>query len=158
MAPLLGEYVCKIDSKGRFMLPSGLRRQLPDEGQERFVINRGFENNLMLYPEAEWQRISREVNSLNLYNKKNREFARYFFRGASELRTDSAGRLLLPKPLLSYGNIEKEMVLLAYGGHIEIWAKTAYEAMMASEPDDFSSLAEEVMGKVNQAPGDDDVS
>ncbi len=152
---MLGEFECKIDAKGRFMMPSGLRKQLGPEDQQRFVINRGFENNLTLYPQSEWLKISREVNALNLYNKKNREFVRYFFRGASEMRLDSTGRLLLPRLLISYGGIEREIVLFAYGNRIEIWAKDAYESMMASEPDDFSSLAEEVMGKVNQQPGGD---
>ncbi len=152
---MLGEFECKVDAKGRFMMPSGLRKQLGPEDQERFVINRGFENNLTLYPLSEWLKISREVNALNLYNKKNREFVRYFFRGASELRLDGTGRLLLPKQLISYGGIEREIILFAYGNRIEIWARDAYEQMMADEPDDFSSLAEEVMGKVNQSSGGD---
>ncbi len=135
------------------MMPSGLRKQLGPEDQERFVINRGFENNLTLYPQSEWLNISREVNALNLYNKKNREFVRYFFRGASEMRLDSTGRLLLPRQLISYAGIGREIVLFAYGNRIEIWDKHAYEEMMANEPDDFSSLAEEVMGKVNQQSG-----
>ncbi len=156
MTHLLGEFECKIDAKGRFMLPSGLKKQLGARDQERFVINRGFEDNLTLYPESEWLQISREVNSLNLYNKKNREFVRYFFRGATELRLDAAGRLLMPKSLIEYGGIGKEIVLFAYGQRIEIWAKEAYEEMMANEPDDFSSLAEDVMGKINQQPGGDD--
>ncbi len=158
MTQLLGEYECKLDAKGRFMLPSGLRKQLGPGDQERFVVNRGFENNLSLYPESEWQNISNEINALNLYNKKNREFVRYFFRGATELRLDSAGRLLLPKSLAEYGNIGKEIVLFAYGRRIEIWAREAYEKMMASEPEDFSSLAEDVMGKLDQARGKEDVS
>ncbi len=156
MTHLLGEFECKIDAKGRFMLPSGLKKQLGARDQERFVINRGFEDNLTLYPESEWLKISREVNSLNLYNKKNREFVRYFFRGATELRLDAAGRLLMPRSLIEYGGIGREIILFAYGQRIEIWAKEAYEEMMANEPDDFSSLAEEVMGKINQQTGGDD--
>jgi MraZ protein len=152
MAYLIGEYDCKLDTKGRFMLPAGLKKQLLPGDQERFVINRGFEKNLTLYPDSEWQKISREVNSLNLYNKKNRDFVRYFFRGSTEMSTDSANRLLLPKSLLDYAGIDKEVVLFAYGQRIEIWAKDAYEQMMGSEPDDFSSLAEEVMGKINNEP------
>ncbi len=150
---MLGEFECKVDAKGRFMMPSGLRKQLGPEDRERFVINRGFEKNLTLYPQSEWLKISREVNALNLYNKKNREFVRYFFRGASELRLDGTGRLLLPRQLISYSGVERDIILFAYGNRIEIWARGAYEQMMANEPDDFSSLAEEVMDKVNQSSG-----
>lgn len=158
MTYLLGEFDCKVDSKGRFMLPSGLKKQFSEGDQERFVINRGFEKNLTLYPESEWQKISREVNSLNLYNKKNREFVRYFFRGASEITLDAASRLLLPKTLLEYSGIEKEIVLFAYGQRVEIWAKDVYESMMNNEPEDFSSLAEDVMGKITNQSGDENLS
>jgi len=149
MSYLLGEYECKIDSKGRFVLPAGIKRQLDQHDQQHFVVNRGFEKNLTLYPDSEWKKIANEINSLNLYNKKNREFARYFFRGATELTTDSTNRLLLHKSLIDYAGIEKEIVLFAYGKRIEIWAKSVYNEMMNNEPDDFAELAEEVMGKTN---------
>jgi MraZ protein len=158
MTYLLGEFDCKVDSKGRFMLPSGLKKQLSEGDQERFVINRGFEKNLTLYPQSEWQKISREVNSLNLYNKKNREFVRYFFRGASEITLDAASRLLLPKSLLDYAGIDKEIVLFAYGQRVEIWSRDVYESMMNNEPEDFSSLAEDVMGKITNQTGDEGLS
>lgn len=157
MAHLLGEFMCKIDAKGRFLLPSGLKKQLGPDDQERFVVNRGLEQNLTLYPESEWLKISREVNALNLYNKKNREFVRYFFRGATEIRLDPAGRILIPRSLIEYGRIDKEIVLFAYGNRIELWSKEAYESMTAKEPEDFSALAEEVMGKINQTSGGENV-
>jgi len=153
MANLFGEYICKLDSKGRFMLPSGLKKQLPESDQERFVLNRGFEKNLTLYPESEWQKISREINSLNMYTKKNREFARYFFRGASEITADSTARILLPKPLMDYAGLDKEIVLFAYGNQIEIWSKELYESTLDVEPDDFAILAEDVMGRINNNTG-----
>lgn len=151
MANLFGEYVCKLDAKGRFMLPAGLIKQLSEADKERFVINRGFEKNLTLYPNSEWQKITREINALNLYNKKNREFVRYFYRGASELVVDSSNRLLLPKTLVDYAAVEKELVLFAYASRIEIWSKEMYENTLdaAAEPEAFSDLAEEVMGRVS---------
>ena len=151
MANLFGEFLCKLDSKGRFMLPSGLKKQLSNGDQERFVINRGFEKNLTLYPESEWLKISKEINSLNLYTKKNREFVRYFFRGASEITADSTARVLLPKPLMDYAGLDKEIILFAYGNRIEIWSKELYESTLDVEPDDFSVLAEEVMGRINNS-------
>ncbi len=147
MTNLIGEYECRIDAKGRFMLPAGLKKQLPPEVQDRFVINRGFEKCLVLYPRNVWKVISDEVNQLNLYNKKNRDFVRYFYRGATELILDSASRLLLPKQLSAYAGIEKEIVLSAFSNRIEIWAKGVYQNLLTNEPEDFSSLAEEVMGK-----------
>ncbi len=147
MSHFLGEYECKLDPKGRLMIPAGLKKQLSPEAQDRFVINRGFEKCLVLYPLNEWKTISDEVNGLNLYAKKNRDFARYFFRGATELALDGNSRILLPKTLLEYATIDKELVLFAYSNRIEVWSKAGYEAMLNDEPDDFASLAEEVMAK-----------
>jgi MraZ protein len=147
MTNLIGEFECKIDAKGRFMLPAGLKKQLPPEVQDRFVINRGFEKCLVLYPQNVWKTISDEVNQLNLYNKKNRDFVRYFYRGATDMILDSANRLLLPKQLIEYAGINKEVVLFAFSNRIEIWARGSYNTLLTDEPEDFSTLAEEVMGK-----------
>ena len=103
----------------------------------------------MLYPDAVWKQISDEVNALNLYNKKNRDFVRYFYRGAQELLLDSADRILIPKRLLEYAGIEKDLILSAYNGRIEIWAKDDYDTMLDQEPTDFSDLADDVLGKLD---------
>ncbi len=147
MSQFLGEFECKVDPKGRIMLPAGLKKQLSPEAEGRFVINRGFEKCLVLYPLNEWQTISAEVNKLNLYNKKNRDFARYFFRGATELTLDGTNRLLLPKALTEYAAIDKDLILFAYSNRIEVWSKANYDNLLTDEPADFASLAEEVMGK-----------
>lgn len=147
MMNLVGEFPCVIDQKGRFLLPAGLKRQLPESEDLHFVINRGFEQCLNLYPAQEWKRISDEVNQLNMYVRKNREFVRYFYRGATEIFPDGSFRLLIPKPLLEYSGIKKDLVLFAYANRIEIWDKARYEGLLTDEPDNFPSLAEEVMSK-----------
>jgi len=147
MTNFIGEFNCKIDAKGRVMLPAALRKQLNPDANERFVMNRGFEQCLVLYPKNEWEVISAEVNKLNQYVKKNREFVRYFYRGATELELDANGRLLLPKRMLQYAGINKEVVLFAYGNRIEVWDKDKYDNLLTDEPEDFADLAEEVMGR-----------
>ena len=149
---LLGEYECKIDAKGRMRMPSGLIAQLAAEEASTFVINRGFEKCLMLYPEVVWDKITNEINQLNLYNKKNRDFVRYFYRGAQKVALDSADRILVSKRLLEYAGVDKEVILSAYSDRIEIWAKQEYELLLDEEPADFSDLAEDVLGKVNSNP------
>lgn len=146
MTNFIGEFECKLDVKGRLMLPSSLRKQLNPAAQERFVMNRGFEKCLVLYPKNEWEHISAEVNKLNQYVKKNREFIRYFYRGASELGLDGTGRMLFPKRMMEYAGVEKEVVLFAYGNRIEVWDKETYNGLLTDEPDEFATLAEEVMG------------
>jgi MraZ protein len=147
MTNFLGEYECKVDAKGRITLPSSLKRQVNNASQDRYVIHRGFEKCLILYPFNEWETTSAEVNKLNLYNKKNREFARQFHRGATELELDGTNRLLMPKRLLEYAGIGKDLILFAYSNRIEVWAKEVYENWLNAEPEDLSALAEEVMGK-----------
>lgn len=150
MQQLLGEYDCKIDAKGRMRMPASLLKQLESEDTNLFVINRGVEHCLTLYPKNVWEVISAKVNKLNQYIKKNRDFVRYFYRGATEVTPDSADRILLTKRLQEYAGIEKEVILLAINDRIEIWSKDGYEKMLAEEPDDFSDLAEDVWG--NEGP------
>ena len=89
MTQFLGEYDCKLDAKGRLSLPSAIRKKVSPEAQEKFVVNRGYENCLHLYPMDEWMKVSAEVNKLNLDVKDNRLYARYFFRGATEIELDA---------------------------------------------------------------------
>ena len=143
---LIGEFEISVDAKGRIMMPAALKRQLPPEAHDKLVINRGFEKCLVLYPIIEWNRQSDKVNALNMYVKENRDFARYFFRGATELTLDNVNRFLVPKSLLEYADVEKEAVLFAFNDRIELWSKKLYAQQMNEAPQDFSSLAEKVMG------------
>jgi MraZ protein len=156
MTHFLGEFECRLDAKARIALPAALRKQLPVESGERFVVNRGFEQHLALYPFTEWQRITAELNRLNLYVKKNRDFVRYFHRGATELELDGSGRLLLPRRLLDYAGIREAVILLAYANRIECWDPVLYENLLSDEPADFARLAEEIMGDVGQSEGTDE--
>lgn len=160
MSQFHGEFDCKLDPKGRLMMPANLRKQLPPEAKEKFMINRGFEKCLVLYPMNEWNKIVEDVNQLNDFIKKNREFSRYFHRGATELELDNTGRILLPKRLLEFAGIDKEIVLSARNNKIEIWAPDKYEALFNDEPEGYSSLAEETMGKnrINKASDNGEVS
>lgn len=151
MVPLLGEFDCRLDAKGRIALPAALRRQLPVEAESRFVINRGFEQHLVLYPLPEWRRVTAELDHLNPFVKKHREFVRYFHRGATELELDGGGRLLLPRRLLDYAGIRDAVILLAYAHRIECWDPTLYDHLLSDEPADFARLAEEIMGGAGRA-------
>ncbi len=152
MIQLIGEFECKLDTKGRMVIPAALKRQLPDVEREGLVMNRGFEKNLVIYTKEEWSKKMLQLSKLNQYNEKNRIFIRQFMRGATELSLDSAGRVLLPKSLLEYAHVTGEVFLQCQFDKIEVWAKDEYEKMMDSSTDeDFSALAEEVMGGFNFA-------
>ena len=146
MSYLNGEFECKLDNKGRMMIPAGLKKQLPEAEKESFVVNRGFKKYLVIYTKSEWDKKLDELNKLNQYETKNIEFIRYFTRGATELTMDAAGRVNLPQGLLDYAGINGDVVLNCMLTKIEMWDRAAYNAMIDAEPENFAALAEEVMG------------
>ena len=155
MQALLGEFPVTIDEKGRLMLPVALLKQLPAVSRKKLVINRGFEKHLTLYPINVWKKVSEELNRLNLYMRKNREFVRRFHNGATELSVDGTNRILIPKPLMEYGNISKDVVLFAFADRIELWSEKEYNKFMKERDEDFAKLAEDVMGKAKQGNEDE---
>lgn len=145
MIGFLGEYEVTMDAKGRFLLPAGFKKQLTEEASQ-FVINRGIEACLSLYPMQSWEPIFSEVSKLNDFDPKVRQFRRYFLNGATQVELDSAGRLLIPKALMEYAGLDKDVVLVSAVNKIEIWDKVKYTKFFESfSPESFSELANEVM-------------
>lgn len=145
MRILVGEYACTLDTKGRFLLPSALRKQLPEGEQTHFVLNKGLDNCLVLYPKKVWEAELSKIQSLNMYETKNRTFARVFLSGASEVELDSSDRILIAKNLMEKATLSKDLILLAQLDRIEIWDKQTYEAWLANPEIDMATLAEDVM-------------
>ncbi len=153
MISFLGEYESTLDSKGRFLLPAGFKKQLPAEGSNGFVVNRGFEKCLTLYPVQSWEPIFSDISKLNDFDPKVREFRRTFLNGATQVELDSAGRINLPKNLVDHAGLEKDIVLVSAINKIEIWDKSKYTQFFETvSPENFSNLANEVMNK-NGNPG-----
>ena len=135
-----------MDAKGRFMLPSGFRKQLQETEADKFVINRGFEHCLSMYTMPSWNVLSVKINRLNDFNPKVREFKRLFLNGATIVELDNAGRLLLPKTLYEYADIKKDMIFSAQGNKVELWDKETYHNYIQKLSGGFSDLAAEVAG------------
>jgi len=130
------------------MFPVQLKGQLGEALKQGMVIKRSiFKKCLELFPLENWKEESTMVNKLNMFKKKNAEFATKFMAGVKPLDLDGTGRILIPKDLISYSGITKEIVLTSVVNRIEIWDKTAYESAVDYDPDDFANLAEEVMGE-----------
>lgn len=150
MELLIGTYECKTDAKGRLMLASGLKKQLEEVLQDGFVLKRSvFQPCLELYPLKEWNKVMAQVGKLNRFVKKNNDFIRLFTAGVKKVELDASGRLLLPKDLLAFSKIKKEVVLSSAVSIIEIWDKDLYEGAVNDAVDDFAELAEQVMGGLN---------
>lgn len=148
MNSFIGTYECKADTKGRLMIPTVLKKQLAAALQDGFVLKRSvFQPCLELYPMSEWNAMMQKVNKLNRFKKKNNDFIRRFTAGVKIVEVDSTGRLLIPKDLISFSGISKDVVLASAVNILEIWDKDKYEQAIDDAASDFADLAEEVMGQ-----------
>ena len=147
MTGFLGEFEATLDAKGRFLLPAGFKKQLHEEDTKRFVINRGFEQCLALYPVKNWEPLSEKIRGLNEFDPKQRSFRRAFLNGAIYVEPDTAGRILIPQNLKTYAGLEKDIVITSAGDKTEIWdSKKDKEFFDSFFLDAFSELAQQVLG------------
>lgn len=145
MKALVGEYACTMDAKGRFLMPAALRKQILEGEQMDFVLNKGLDNCLILFPLKTWEKELEKIQSLNMYEVKNRAFARIFLSGVAEVSLDGSDRMLIPKHLSEKVGLTKDMILLAQLDRVEIWDKATYDAWIENPGFDMASLAEDVM-------------
>jgi len=147
MATFIGDYTCKVDIKGRIILPMAFKKQMPADAQDHFVVRKDiFENCLVLYSIEDWNmQLAKIRKRINPYNREHNMFLRNFFKGTAELTLDNSNRLLIPKRLMDLIGAERDVVLAGQDGRIEIWALEVYDKIdMAG--DDFAKLAEKLMG------------
>ncbi|WP_452232447.1 division/cell wall cluster transcriptional repressor MraZ [Lacinutrix sp. MEBiC02595] len=154
MNSLIGTYECKVDAKGRLMLPAALKKQLSPVLQNGFVLKRAvFQPCLELYPMSEWEALMTKMNKLNRFKKKNNDFIRRFTAGVKIIEVDATGRLLIPKDLVAFADIAKNIVVSSAINIVEIWDKDKYEQTIDDAAVDFADLAEEVMGQDDEENG-----
>lgn len=150
MLNLIGTYECKVDAKGRTLVPAALKKQLAPVAADGFVVKRAvFQPCLEVYPMKEWHVLMEKMGGLNRFNRKNNDFIRRFTAGVRVVELDAAGRLLIPKDLMVFAGISKEIVVSSSINIVEIWDKDKYEQAIDDAADDFADLAEEVMGDKN---------
>nr|WP_299175366.1 division/cell wall cluster transcriptional repressor MraZ [uncultured Allomuricauda sp.] len=146
MTHIIGQHNCKADTKGRVILPISLKNQLLPVLKEGFVIKRSvFQQCLELYPKEEFDVLMQKVMKKSKINRKYDAFVRNFVAGMQEVVIDGdTGRLQIPKNLVTYAEIGKEVVLNAVFDKIEIWNKDKYEAVLEEGEKDYADLAEEI--------------
>lgn len=150
MTRFIGEYEAKLDAKGRVILPSGLKRQIPNDAQDILVINRGLDNCLTLFTKQSWELELAKLDKLSNFNPKHRKLKRLFQNGATILTIDKAGRVLIPKRLQQYAHIHSEVVFSSFDNKIELWDKKEFNLQQEISPDDLSELADQVIGNLDQ--------
>lgn len=141
MSSFKGSYQFTVDSKGRINLPAKMRKNIAPEAGDTFVLTRGYETCIFVYPNDEWLLLEESIRKLHTSNPKHRQFMRTLLELATEVQIDSASRLMLPKDLLEFGKIENDVKIIGVLGHIEIWNPTVYAEYQAARVESYEDIA-----------------
>ncbi len=136
-----GEYQHTLDGKGRVIIPSRLRDGLGD----RFVVTRGLDQCLFVYPNSEWVRLEQKLKQLPFTKSDSRAFTRLFFSGAMEVEADKQGRILIPNNLREYAGIEKEVMFIGVSNRVEVWSEEAWKGYFDQANENYEELAEKLV-------------
>ncbi len=136
-----GEFQHTLDGKGRVIIPSKLRDGLGD----RFVITRGLDQCLFVYPNSEWVRLEQKLKQLPFTKSDSRAFTRLFFSGAMEVEADKQGRILIPNNLREYAGIEKEVMFIGVSNRVEVWSEDAWKGYFDQANENYEELAEKLV-------------
>lgn len=137
----IGEHRHNLDSKSRLIVPAKFRNELGDT----FVMTRGLEGCLFLFPQTQWKLIADKLNALPLMKKDARQFARFFLSGATEVEPDKNGRFVIPQSLLAYGKLQKECVIIGVSNRVEIWDREAWDTFTTDSFEHFEEVAESLI-------------
>lgn len=135
---LLGEFHHNIDEKGRLVIPTKFREELGND----FVISKGIEKCLCIYPNSEWEKLVSKLNTLPFTKKDTRTFTRFFFSGAAVGEFDKSGRINITSPLVSYADLEKECIIIGVNDHLEIWSEKLFDLFMNDNEEKIDEIAE----------------
>jgi len=142
-----GRYDGKLDSKGRLVLPAKFKAQLPAEGGHELVIQKGIEPYLSIYPLLEFRKLVSKVSGLSEFNEENRAVRLAFFSGIATVELDDNGRLLIPKNMLAYAGLQKEVVLIGMDNLIVAWEPGLFEKHLLKDQQEYSMLMQKNLDK-----------
>ncbi|MDN4164433.1 division/cell wall cluster transcriptional repressor MraZ [Cytophagales bacterium LB-30] len=145
MSFFTGEYECKLDAKGRLVLPARIKSHLPETTGNELVLRKGFEACLVIYPLVEYKKIFSKIAGLSEFNEEYRTLQRNFFRGNTTVELDTMGRFVIPKLMLSYSGIDKDALVIGMGNRIEVWSPTLFEQVMIKDQSELSKLAQKYL-------------
>ncbi|HUC93143.1 MAG TPA: division/cell wall cluster transcriptional repressor MraZ [Paenibacillus sp.] len=137
----MGEYQHSIDEKGRLIVPAKFRENLGPQ----FIVTRGLDNCLFVYPMSEWSVLEQKLKSLPLMKSDARAFSRFFFSGATECELDKQGRVNLPNNLCEYAKLDKECVVIGVSNRVEVWSKAIWEGYNRQSEEAFNEIAEKLV-------------
>lgn len=147
MAFFTSEYECKLDAKGRIVLPAKIKAGLPEASGNELAIRQGFEPCLILYPMVEFKKLYSKISGLDEFSPENRKLQRNFFRTSTVVELDNNGRFLIPKPMLQYAQLEKNVMVVGMGNKVELWSPDVYNDYLIDDPKEFSDLAQKYLNE-----------
>ncbi len=137
----MGEFTCKVDNKGRMMLPSKFRDEL---GEQEFVITRGLDNCIDLFPIEEWKNIEDKLKKLQTTNSKHRAYQRFVMSAATKTEFDNQGRLNIPTSLTEHAQIDKKIIVTGMNNKIEIWSEELWKKYIQNTGESIEDLVDEI--------------
>lgn len=144
----LGSFKYSVDAKGRISIPSRFRKYVTQDANDTFIITRGIVQCIDIYPQDFWKEdVLVRINQLDDFDPDESAFKRMLLELAAEDKLDSQSRLLVPKNLLEFAGIEKEVLILGQNKKIEIWNPDKYESHKKENSKPFAEIAKQVMQK-----------
>lgn len=140
----MGEYHHSIDTKGRLVIPNKVR----DDLGENFIVTRGLDGCLFLYPKTEWDNVIAKYKEIP-DTKNKRQFMRIFLSGATICEYDKQGRINIPKPLVEYAKLIKDCIIIGVDEKLEIWSKDCWEKFISENEDSLSDIADDLFSNIN---------
>jgi len=137
----MGEYQHSIDEKGRLTIPAKFREELG----EKFLVTRGLDNCLFVYPMEEWKVLEAKLKALPFTRADARAFTRFFFSGATECELDKQGRVNIPASLRQHASLDKDCVVIGVSNRVEIWSRTLWETYSEESAESFNEIAEKIV-------------
>ncbi|NLM45909.1 MAG: division/cell wall cluster transcriptional repressor MraZ [Firmicutes bacterium] len=137
----MGEYQHMLDAKGRIIMPAKFREELG----ERFIMTRGLDNCLFVYPLSEWAQLEQKLKALPFTRSDARAFMRFFFSGATECELDKQGRVVIPNNLRVHAKLQKDVVVIGVSSRVEIWSQEVWNQYSEKTGLSFESIAEKIM-------------
>jgi MraZ protein len=147
MSSFKGSYEYSVDNKGRINIPAKLRKYVSTEANDTFVVTRGYERCLFVYPLDEWSKLEHSIRDLSTTNPQHRFFMRTLLEKATECQLDGQSRIIIPKELMQFAGIENEVLILGVLERIEVWNPKIYREYQTSQSESYENVAQNVLRK-----------
>lgn len=147
MSGFIGQAERSVDSKGRVAIPAKMRAELSPEARETFTVTRGLEECIWIYPQNTWEKVETHLAEKTSFDRRNRIFRRMLLRWAEEVALDGQGRIVLPRPLQEFAQIDGEVLVIGQLDRIEVWNPVEYDQYEEEIDESYEQIAQQVMAE-----------